>query len=228
MILTLLNIVEALPLKFIKGDSDVLKKSMLKDDNEFLRFRGKEQFDKKVKILYPDIKISCLYPDYLFNLKKSYSVRRLCHRYEELGDKLVLKFKYQDSIDDSGEIVGKEFKALDGVVKSVKDEFWNKYLPPNFPHDMCFVEYSSFYEITSIPNDLPGNSFECDLNKLFLSKITPKKNEYKKQNFEDTEKMFSSFGIDIIELMAQVITEKESISDKEKEQLRQILINGES
>ena len=213
-----------LPLTFKYGDSKILKRLMLKDDNEFLRFRGKDQFDKKVKVLYPDINISCLYPDYLFNLRKSYGIRRLCHWYEKIGDKLVLKFRYMNSMDDSGKSLGEEFKVLDGVIKSARDEFWNKYLPPNFPYDQCSVDYGVIWDTTSVPNDLPLSSFECDLNKLFLSHIIPIKEEFKNRSFEDSEKMFSGLGIDIIELVAQAITEREFVSEKEKEQLRQILI----
>ena len=226
MYLTLRDIIEKLPLKFSQGNSDILKRLMLKDDNEFLRFKGKEQFDKKVKALYPDIDIFDLSDDYLFAQRKAYAVRRLCQWYEDHGgERVLLKFRYEKSMDDSGAIIGTEFKVLDGVVCRITDYFWNKYLPPNSPHDNCSVDttFDFIDKTTPIPDALPESNFECDYNSLFLSNITPKKHELQKQSFEDTKKMFFSFGIDIQELIIQNFLESEKFKDLSKYEMRKYM-----
>lgn len=198
MDISLFNVVEQLPFKFSQGDSDVLKTLMLKNDNEFLRFKGKDQFDKRVKSIYPHIRIEDLYLDYLYVSRKSDTILRLCQWYEEHGDKLTIKFEYHGSIDDYGNQIGTKFKTLQGVTRPVKDPFWNKYLPPNFANDACSFSQTYISEITPIPNYLPNSSFECNLDKLFLSQISPKKHE--KSSYNDTVKILSSWGINLDDL----------------------------
>lgn len=172
---TLKDIVNTLPFKFSKGDSEVLKNLMLKDDNKFLKFRGKDQFDKKVKTLYPEINFMDLSNDYSFIRGKSNSTQRLYKWYKQLGDKLYLKFEYDLSWNNDGMLIGTEFEILNGVILKATDCFWNKYLPPNFANDYSSVSYlfDPINKITPIPENLPESNFEFDLNGLFLSQITP-------------------------------------------------------
>ena len=176
MELTLRDIVNALPFKFSKGDSEVLKNLMLKDDNEFLRFRGKDQFDKKVKALYPEINISELYGDFIYTYRKTSMIKRLCRDYENHGrENALLKFSFSESMDDDGNIIGNEFKILDNVVRPITDSFWNKYYPPNFAFDHCSVDMTFDFidKITPIPENLPESNFEFNLYGLFISHIKP-------------------------------------------------------
>jgi len=173
---TLRQIVNLLPFKFPKGDSEVLKNLILKDDNEFLRFRGKDQFDKKVKALYPEINISELYSGFSYTCRKASNVRRLCRDYENHGrENALLKFRFSESMDDDGNIIGNEFKILDNVVRPITDSFWNKYFPPNFALDHCGVDMTFDFidKITPIPENLPESNFEFDLIGLFISHIKP-------------------------------------------------------
>jgi hypothetical protein len=219
MVPTLKNVVESLPFKFIKGDSEVLKRLMLKNDDEFLGFRGKDQFDKKVKATFPNINFMDLYLDWLFISRKSQSIIRFCKDYKSHGEQ-ILKFKYQESRDDHANVIGTEYKALDGIIRSTKDDFWNKYLPPNFPTDQCTIISTYKEKITPIPENLPSCTFEYNL-QLFLSNITPTKYDFPKQSFKDSEKMFSDWGIDILELAKDAIKNECSI-DVNKDQLRQM------
>jgi len=223
---TLRQIVNSLPFKFSKGDSVVLKNMMLKDDNEFLRFRGKEQFDNKVKALHPEIDINELYDDYFFAYKKSYAIQRLCWWYENHGE-LLLKFNFQESMDSDANITGSEFKVLDGLIRSAKDVFWNKYLPPNFSNDASYVNYLSCtvgrYEETAIPKNLPESNFECDLNGLFLSHIKPI--ESTKTNTESGSSWLLEWGIDIKKLSFEAALEifqndGTILPDEDKEKIR--------
>ena len=169
MDITLKQIVEKLPFKFAVGNSDVLKMLMLKNDNEFLRFSGKDQFDKKVKAKYPEIDVNDLSEDYLFVLKKSHRVLWLCQWYKEHGD-LLLEFRFQESMDENANIIGSEYKVLDGTVRHVKDKFWNKYFPPNFSYDSSYIRHLSprLSNETPIPKDLPKSIFECNLDAILI------------------------------------------------------------
>ena len=175
MILSLRIVVERIPLKFSSGNSDVLKLAMLKDDNDFLRFSGKDQFDKKVKILYPEINIHDLYCDYYYNFRKAMAILRFCQQYENCKKgKVVVKFVYKEGIDPlTGKIVGEDFKILDGIIRPFKDKFWNKYLPPNYHGDQSCLSYVYNEEITSIPRNVEHikSLFYCDLSELFFNEI---------------------------------------------------------
>ena len=195
--LTLSYILNALPLSFKYGDSDILKGLMLKDDHDFLRFKGKDQFDKKVKAIYPDIKIDDLYEDYITNRRICFSIYRYCQDYYLHGDVLELRFCYEDSIDENtGDYYETAFKVLDGVTRPYLDDFWNTFLPPNHVGDKCSVTTAYKEEITPVPFHLPqvDKRFVCDLKGLFLSKITPKLPE--KLSETDSINLLKSFGID--------------------------------
>lgn len=195
---TLSDIVNSLPLSFKYGDPDTLKKMMLKDDNDFLRFRGRDQFDKKVKAIYPNINIYTLYEDFIINLRICYSIRRFCENYYHHGNSEIIRFRYDDSMDENtGKYFETEFKILNGVTRPIFDDFWNTFLPPNYVGDRCFISQSYKDEITPIPLNLPqvNKRFVYDLKGLFLSKITPKPPvKFSESNSVD---LLKSFGIDL-------------------------------
>lgn len=206
---TLKEIINRLPLKFSTGDSDILKNLMLKNENEFLRFRGKDQFDKKVKALYPEINITDLYHDYLFALKKAERVKFLCGWYKNHGE-LLLEFRFEESMGNDGSFLGSEFEVLNGVVLNAKDKFWNKYLPPNFPEDASCVRYLSLHTYksreTTAPENLPESNFEFDLYGLFISHIKPLERP-KTETGSGTEWLLD-WGVDIKEIAFEAALEK--------------------
>ncbi|MHC1780030.1 MAG: hypothetical protein AB9922_07310 [Bacteroidales bacterium] len=199
------EIVDILPLKFKKGDSNIIKRLMLKNDNEFLRFRGKDQFDKKIKKIYPDLLIDELYLDYLFAIKKTSSIIRFCQLYKEHGEDTFIKFKYYESFDDEGMLIGKEYEALDGIVRSIKDCLWNQFLPPNFPQDSCSYDICYQKEIIKSPNFYPNVTFEFNIQKL-LNKITPVK--HKKSSYEDNYNALLSWNINLNDILFQCLKDE--------------------
>lgn len=227
MELTLKNIVEKLDLKFCIGDNYLLKKAMLKDDNEFLRFIGKEQFDEKVKAIYNEIDIFDLALDFQWNCRIANSVFRFCKEYKRIGNKTLVRFKYDDGINE-GKYIGHEFKILDGITRPICDPFWNTYLPPNYIGDNCRIRFVMFEDITPIPKNLPfvENRFIYDLKTLFFDHIqidVPPKSSY-----NDNKELLKAWGIDIEQLVTNVfieVQEKEGkkFTSEEKEKYLEVI-----
>lgn len=217
MSISLSDIVNFLPLSFSQGDSMVIKRLLLKNDNEFLRFKGKNQFDKKVKNIYPNIIIDNMFEEYLFAYKKSQSVLRLCKLYKQHGNNLFIIYNYSESFDNDGNLIGSEHRVLDRMVRSVFDPIWNLYLPPIFPTDSS--SFTSYYKNskTEIPKNLPNSNFVCDLSKL-LSKITPITNQ---ENRNDSYEILASFGIDLESLILKSFTEE--YPHLKKHQLKELI-----
>lgn len=151
---------------------------------------------------------------------------------EHFKDEDILpNLKYMTMDDDS---VRDEHQKLDGIIKPLRDPFWNTYYPPNGWRCRCFVqqtdeEPTGQVKKVDIPNDFENNPGKT--GRFFANKNSYRKNitekDWKKahkngQNFKEytpynnnikvgDNKLFVSDFADASDLNANIIASKKII-----------------
>ena len=216
--LTYKYILEKLPCEFSIGDSDLLKELMLKNENEFLRFAGKEQFLKKTLAVYPDIDRDSLYKEYVRICSATGSAFRFCEEYNKLlvrgiQPRDMLVFICSESLVDSDDNrscfdAAEPFKTLHKLTLPVTHEFWKSYLPPNCYGDCCYVRFTPFEDETPIPEHLPivEDCYKIDIIDLFFPDNEPYKYEITPIS-NSAGSTSSDLGIDVNKLAKKAVDE---------------------
>ncbi len=163
--LTIRYVAGKIPLQFRQGDSEILKNLMFKNDNEFLRFAGRDQFLKKAHALYPNIDRDMLFEDFLDIMKASHHAYMRCNEFNNMMVRseqqgIKLQFRYSESLVDTPDGKGCydaaiPYKEWNGLTLPYSHPFWKIYFPPNFHYDRCYVVFTAFADETDIPEMLP-------------------------------------------------------------------------
>ncbi len=244
--LTVRYVAGKIPLQFRQGDSDTLKNMMFKNDNEFLRFAGKEQFLKMALAIYPNIDRDMLYEDFLDIMKASHHAFMRCN---ELNDMIVnnvkqgkirLQFRYFQSLVDTPDGKGCydaaiSYKTLDGLTLHYKNPFWKVHFPPNFHGDCCYVRFTTYDDETDIPEILPQveEKYQIDYlgiffpdNESYKIEIT---DQLKSEHKDHPSPVMSFVGMDfnVKELTRhaqyQIIDENDEIPMDEKPECKKLV-----
>lgn len=202
--ITLKEIVELSSLHFSLGNPELLKMLMLKNDNEFIRFRGRMQFDKKVRVIYPDINIFDLYEDFITNIRICNAIKYYCRDYYDHGDRMSYRFRHVSETGDGADTsIDYRFKVLDGITRPISDAFWNTYMPPNFVGDCSYLQMTYREEITPIPDTLPSvdSRFVYDLDAFRT------RTGYNSSAIDDTTSGTADISIDTSKILLEAFVE---------------------